>query len=74
MTTFAPTPTPTDPESRAACRRDAVNRERYALRRAIRESQHDVQERRRELAALGASVDAAKRAIHADSSRLHAGW
>ena len=64
MTTSAPPPT--DRERRADSGRDAANRERYALRRAIRESQSGVRQRQRELAALDASVDAAKRTIEED--------
>jgi hypothetical protein len=73
MTTSATIPNPTDRERRADSRRDAANRERYALRRAIRDSQYNVRQRQRELAAFDADVDAAKRTIEQDWRLLHWG-
>ena len=53
MTTEDPTPSPD-------LRHDAANRERSALRRAMRQSQDAEQQRRRELAGLDDAIGAAK--------------
>jgi len=52
---------------------DAANRERYALRRAMRESQQSEQQRQRELAGLDDAIGAAKRTIEQDYRAQHYG-
>jgi hypothetical protein len=62
-----------DPTPSADLRHDAANRERYALRRAMRESQHAEQQRQRELAGLDDAIGAAKRTIEQDWRAQHYG-
>jgi hypothetical protein len=52
---------------------DATNRERYALRRAMRQSQDAEEQRQRELAGLDDAIGAAKRAIKQDYRAQHYG-
>ena len=62
-----------DPTPSADLCHDAANRERYALRRAMRESQHAEQQRQHELAGLDDAIGAAKRTIEQDWRAQHNG-
>lgn len=63
----------TTPDPSPDARHDAANRERYALRKAMRESRHAEQQRQRELTGLDDAIGAAKRAIERDYRAQHYG-
>jgi hypothetical protein len=63
MNTSTSTPTPRNPDSRPGSGRDAVNRERFALRRMMRESRVGERALERALVAFTADQEDAKRTI-----------